>query len=293
MQTQLIEKEIVQETAVESNGALEVGRLLKAERKKRNLTLEDVCETLKIRKFFLESIEAGRFDQLPGSVYTIGFVKVYCRFLDVNFEEISSSLIELTEISQIETPLTTYRLPPPRNLLTRWSIVLSILLVVVSLSYFYFTHETTTTETPLGTTKNEIKKEVPAPVIKQEETTITSNESQSQTQTDTQLVDESSLVTIITTKETWIKVTDGANQLVVARLLRPGTYYRIESRPGLLLTAGEADALQIYLGNTKLSRPIPQNAGLLESFPLDVENLKTYTGTPSSEEVPNQTSNLP
>ncbi len=279
MQIQLIENETTQKTTDERSGTSVVGKLLRKKREEKKLSLEEVCEILKIRKFFLESIEAGRLDQLPGSVYTIGFVKVYSHFLGVDFEEISSYLVELIEVPQVDTPLTTYHLPPSKNLLTRWSIGLSIFLVIVSLGYFYFNHERDTAPISLDTTGNETKEETPKPI----ETTKSQEEPQLQAQTDTSVsvIDESSLVTIVTTKETWIKIIDGTNQLVAARLLRPGTSYQIESRPGLLLTAGEADAIQIYLGNIKLSRPIPQNAGLLESFSLEAENLKTYIEKPT------------
>ncbi len=276
VQIQSTEKEMTLRTTDEPNGAFKVGQLLKTKREERKLSLEDVCEILKIRKFFLESIEKGRLDQLPGSVYTIGFVKVYSRFLDVNFEEISAGLIELTELPPAETPLSTYRIPAQQSLLTRWSIILSIFLVTSFLGYFYLTHERDAPRTPLHTVPMSEVKEETLPSSKQEETSITKEPQPQAQEADTQAITESSLVTIIATKETWIKITEGDNQLVAARLLRPGTYYRIESRPGLQLTAGEAASLQIYLGSAKLSRPIPQNAGLLESFPLDVENLKTY-----------------
>ena len=48
--------------------------LLKKAREKRGLSIEQVSQALKIRKLFIESIEVGDFNRLPGMVYTTGFI---------------------------------------------------------------------------------------------------------------------------------------------------------------------------------------------------------------------------
>ena len=56
-----------------------LGSMLRAARLEKDLTLEAVEAETRIRRRFLEAIEADRYDQLPGVVYARGFVKLYAR----------------------------------------------------------------------------------------------------------------------------------------------------------------------------------------------------------------------
>lgn len=58
-----------------------VGAELKAERERCGLELEDVSQRLRIRVAHLRSIEEGRFGDLPGRIYAIGFLRSYAEFL--------------------------------------------------------------------------------------------------------------------------------------------------------------------------------------------------------------------
>ncbi len=58
-----------------------VGAELKAERERFGLLLSEVSERLRIRVAYLEAIEAGRFGDLPGRIYAIGFLRSYAEFL--------------------------------------------------------------------------------------------------------------------------------------------------------------------------------------------------------------------
>lgn len=59
----------------------DLGNDIRAIRKEKGYTLEDVTEVTKIRTNFLEDIENGVLDQFPGSVYVRGFIKSYLHFL--------------------------------------------------------------------------------------------------------------------------------------------------------------------------------------------------------------------
>ncbi|PJK30004.1 helix-turn-helix domain-containing protein [Minwuia thermotolerans] len=58
-----------------------IGAELKAERLRCGLSLEDVSQRLRIRVQHLHSIEEGRFGDLPGRIYALGFVRSYAEFL--------------------------------------------------------------------------------------------------------------------------------------------------------------------------------------------------------------------
>ena len=61
-----------------SNGAVsDIGALLRASRIRRGEGLRDVADQLRIRFVHLEAIEDGRFENLPGATYAIGFIRTY------------------------------------------------------------------------------------------------------------------------------------------------------------------------------------------------------------------------
>lgn len=65
-----------------------VGEVLKEEREKKFLTLEDVEKSTKIRKELLEALEKGQYIRLPPSTFVQGFIKNYGRFLGLPIEKL-------------------------------------------------------------------------------------------------------------------------------------------------------------------------------------------------------------
>ena len=65
-----------------------IGADMRAERQRRNLSIADVAATLRIQQTYLEALEEGRTDDLPGPTYAIGFLRTYSEFLGLDGEEI-------------------------------------------------------------------------------------------------------------------------------------------------------------------------------------------------------------
>jgi transcriptional regulator with XRE-family HTH domain len=61
-----------------------VGEALKQIRLFRGLTLEDVAETTRIRRVYLEALEAMRLDAMPSRPFTIGYIRAYAQALGVS-----------------------------------------------------------------------------------------------------------------------------------------------------------------------------------------------------------------
>lgn len=60
------------------------GELLKAERIKKNLTVAEVANTLKLSSKIITSIESGDIDELPAKTFIRGFVKSYANYLKLD-----------------------------------------------------------------------------------------------------------------------------------------------------------------------------------------------------------------
>lgn len=65
-----------------------VGEILGRTREALGQSLTDVSRDLRIRRAFLEAIEEGRYDGLPGAAYTLGFIRTYAEHLGLEGDEI-------------------------------------------------------------------------------------------------------------------------------------------------------------------------------------------------------------
>ena len=61
-----------------------VGDILRREREKQGLTIQDVESETSIRALYLTAIEKGDYQVLPGDVYTKGFIRNYAKFLNID-----------------------------------------------------------------------------------------------------------------------------------------------------------------------------------------------------------------
>lgn len=61
-----------------------LGEILKGARKKKELTLEQAEEETKVRTRYLEALEESHYEQLPSSVYAVGFLAKYAELLDLD-----------------------------------------------------------------------------------------------------------------------------------------------------------------------------------------------------------------
>lgn len=66
----------------------DLGQQLKEARLAKGLTLDDIQEMTKIRKRYLEAIEAGDYKVLPGSFYVRAFIKTYAEAVGMDAEEL-------------------------------------------------------------------------------------------------------------------------------------------------------------------------------------------------------------
>jgi len=65
-----------------------VGKLLRETRTSQGLAVSDVARVLRISQKYLEALEDGRNEDLPGSTYAIGFIRSYAEHLNLDGEEI-------------------------------------------------------------------------------------------------------------------------------------------------------------------------------------------------------------
>lgn len=97
-----------QTDTLEQKNSTGVGALLKASRLRTGEDLRDIVGVLKIRHVYLEAIEDGRFEDLPGTTYTLGFVRAYAEHLGLDSGEVirrfKSQELGMDSHSQLDFP---------------------------------------------------------------------------------------------------------------------------------------------------------------------------------------------
>ncbi len=71
-----------------------LGKYLKAERKKQKISIDEIASHTKIPIRFVQAMEANQFDLLPNAVSAKGFLRGYARFLNLDTLEISEAFDE-------------------------------------------------------------------------------------------------------------------------------------------------------------------------------------------------------
>ena len=74
------------------NGAPTVGDQLRAARKKKKLSLEDIASQTRIPLRHLESLEESDWANLPAPTYSVGFAKSYASIVGLDRTEIGEQL---------------------------------------------------------------------------------------------------------------------------------------------------------------------------------------------------------
>ena len=100
-----------------------VGALLQASRLRLGHDLRFVAKTLHIRFVYLEAIEAGRYDELPGAVYVMGFMRSYADFLGLDSEEVVRRSKDEIASQSVNTELV-FPVPMPESSVPGGAIVL-------------------------------------------------------------------------------------------------------------------------------------------------------------------------
>ncbi len=150
-----------------------LGNYLQRERQKKNLSIQEIAEATKIPKEALIAIESGDRKQLPVTVFTKGFVKIYSSYLGLDQNDIlkrfqtewdnnpaSNTPEMLHEESMAQ--LSPYYLSP------QFYFIIFAIALLLSLAYFFFNANTPNDQNLSLHTIRKIKT-LPNAIIPQEE----------------------------------------------------------------------------------------------------------------------------
>ncbi len=97
-----------------------------------------IAADLKIRRVYLQAIEDGRFDDLPGATYAVGFIRAYAEYLGLDSIEIVGRFKE--EVQGLNERLhLVFPTPVPESKIPSGAILLiSVLLIALAYGGWYY-----------------------------------------------------------------------------------------------------------------------------------------------------------
>ncbi len=110
-----------------------VGRVLRQAREHHGYDLPTVAQILRIRLAYLEAIERGRYDDLPGATYAVGFVRSYANYLDLDEQEVVRRFKD--EVAGIDSAQELHFPKPVNEGKVPGGAVLLVSLVLIAAAY--------------------------------------------------------------------------------------------------------------------------------------------------------------
>jgi hypothetical protein len=99
----------------------EIGAYMGGLREHFKLSLQDVSEQLHIRVRYVQAMEQGLFDQMPGKVYARGYIHTYAEFLGLDADQVVVQCFGAETASAASVPLVPRRpVPVRKQVMTNW-----------------------------------------------------------------------------------------------------------------------------------------------------------------------------
>ena len=275
----------------EANDDDRVGIVLRNERIKKGLEIEEVAKKLCIRSGYLESIESGNYNALPQMPYSAGFVSSYAKFLGLNYTRITQLFREEIHVKpkNIQTFLPE-ETPSEVSVPNKLYILLGILAILLLAGLWMLFSPSTksekqneiaqrveTVDSTIGqveyfNNENEQKisdniesavvgeaedaegKKVPTIVVSQEENADSSQivvNEGNYVDDKVAEVDQKGVEVKIVSGDVWVEVKD-ANKIYLSKIMKAGSSYHLPDVKGLLLSVGKHVGVEVYV-NGKLT----------------------------------------
>jgi cytoskeletal protein RodZ len=274
---------------------------LKVERERRKITLAQIAAESRISRHFLESLEEGRFSELPGGIYNRAFIRAYCENIGVDPHEILRRY-EAELSPAVEKSHKPRKSIPQQNPLSRhYSIIAWTLMLLISATGLFFSRKWIASvfspyfsHTPAVSVRYEppVKPALPPSQPALPVTSPASEPSASEpsllpanpivpaaTQTNATTVPlspEAALplrLDIEVTEECWISI-ESDGQTAVRRLLVPGEAQTVGATEQFTILVGNAGGIRLKI-NGKPARPLGKSGDVVRVL-INDKNLQDF-----------------
>ena len=235
--------------------AARVGEELREARIALGVSIEDAATQLRINKRYLQALEEGRIKDLPGAAYAVGFVRSYATALGLDADDAVRRFRDMSGTAVTKSGDLVFPEPvPQRGIPTGVLAALGLALALGGYIAWYqwsgrgervvdavpplpprlerAVETPDTQETPAAPVVV-APAPAPAPVAAPPPPVIDPDKPR---------------VVIRAKGESWVQIRDNpGNRVLTDRVLRAGEIIEIPNRPGIVLTTGKAESLDILV----------------------------------------------
>lgn len=198
------------------------GRKLEEARRQLGLSYEQIANRIKVRREFLEALEAMNAKLLPGKAYALAYLRSYAALLGLDAQAIVEQYQDECALSR-EDARAQVRLPDSRPHPERpW--LAAVLLVAIGAGFMAF--RALQDSQPVAAT---VEAETSAPSAAPGGPVQGRN------------------IEIVAIEGGWIEVRGPDGTVFLSRTMRPGERYQPESSPGWTIHARDGGAFQLYV----------------------------------------------
>ena len=237
--------------------AARVGEELREARNALGVSLEDAAAQLRINKRYLQALEEGRVKDLPGAAYAVGFVRSYATALGLDpdeavrrFRDVSGPAV--TKSGDLVFPEPVPRRGIPTGVLAALGLALAMGGYIAWYQWSGRGERVVDAVPPLPprlerAAEGPVTQETPpAPVI--EPPAPTPAPAPVAAPPPPRIDPDKPRVVIRAKGESWVQIRDNpGNRVLTDRVLRAGEIIEIPNRPGIVLTTGKAESLDILV----------------------------------------------
>lgn len=285
-------------------GALPVGQVLRQTRENQGFSIEAVAKKLCINKRHLEKLENDQ-DLLTCDVYTLGFLRSYAQFLNLNAGELIQQLRDKT--TNIPLPHLDFPVPLPERGKPSYRVLYFSLFLLVCVivghewfgklqDSFFSRREFVATESstpPESKITEPISSQIVHPIVSQaveplsgnKDTSIVTPINNPPSQVTSAVVppaaapipaplaSEASLsagqpVLLQAKEQTWVEVKNEKGEIVLSRLFAPNETFEFQDPQNLVLKTGNASGIQLSVADKSLSFP-ERRGEIIKDIPLN------------------------
>jgi cytoskeleton protein RodZ len=278
------------------------GAELRAARERLAWPLASVAAELRIRLSYLEALEEGRLDLLPGNTYALGFLRLYASALGLDAEEtvrrFRAEAVEVTHPADL-----TFPAPAPERGLPAGAVML-VGLVLAACAYagwYRLSGEgrlTAEVVTPIPARLASLAEQAlppvpeppaapaveaavtPAPEPAPAVPSISPSSAAAAPVNPLPVPDippaapaDQARIVLRATADAWVQVRDRAGPVLLNRVLKPGETWSVPARPNLLLSVGNAGGTEVLVDGAPTAGL--GGAGVVrKDLPLDPDLIK-------------------
>jgi len=271
-----------------------LGADLRAARERLGWTLAALAAHLRIRPPYLEAIEDGRTDELPGPAYAIGFIRAYAQALGLDPDEAARRFRQEAGEPH-RRPELDFPAPVPERGVP--ALVVVLIGAVVAVGAYAAWYRMSGNDHP----STEVVQQVPerlmplvparppepdavagagappqAPPASVRASISPSAAAAATTEPPMTLpgAEPAARIVIRTTGDAWIQVRDTRGQVLVNRLMHGGETWQVPPQPGLSLSTGNAGGTELLVDGATDGVPLGADGAVRRDMKLDPDALK-------------------